>query len=73
MTIELALGGLSYSMFCALLSLLIVGLSMLIGTAMVYLFIKSLSYILKLMKGGVENLKETAKELTKATTTNYTI
>jgi len=69
MTIETALSGLSYSMFCALLSLLIIGLSLLLGTAMVYVFIKVLGVFLKAMKGGVDNLKESAKALTQTVTT----
>ena len=73
MTIELALSGLTYSMFCALLSLLIVGLSLLLSTVMIYGFIKVLSFLLRATKGGVDNLKETAKALTQSATTNYNI
>jgi len=69
MTIELALSGLSYSMFCALLSLLVVGLGLLLSTVMIFAFIKALSYMLKAMKGGVNDLKETVKEMSDASTT----
>jgi hypothetical protein len=67
MTIENALSGLSYSMFCALTSLLIIGLSIITGTAMIYGFIKALNYLLRAMKGGVNSLKESAKALTYST------
>lgn len=70
MTIEIALSGLSYSMFCALVSLLIVGLSLILATAMVYVFIKALVFLLKATKGGVDDLKETAKALSQTVTTN---
>jgi len=63
MTIEQAISGLSYSMFCALTSLFIIGLSILTSTAMIYGFIKALIFLLKAMKGGVDSLKETAKAL----------
>jgi hypothetical protein len=73
MTIENAISGLSYSMFCALASLLIVGISIILSTAMIYGFIKALNFLLKATKGGVDNLKETAKALTQSATTNYNI
>jgi ABC-type proline/glycine betaine transport system permease subunit len=63
MTIEIALSGLTYSMFCALLSLLIVGISLILSIAMIYVFIKALVFLLKATKGGVDNLKESVKEL----------
>jgi len=63
MTIENAISGLSYSMFCALTSLFIIGLSILTSTAMIFGFIKALDYLLKAMKGGVSSLKESAKEM----------
>ena len=69
MTIELALSGLTYSMFCALLSLLIVGISLILGIAMIYGFIKALVFLLKATKGGVDNLKESVKALSQASTT----
>jgi hypothetical protein len=69
MTIETALSGLCYSMFCSLVSLLIIGISLIIGVAMVYAIIKALVFILKIMKGGVENLKETVKALSQTATT----
>ena len=69
MTIESALSGLGYSMVCALISLLIVGLSLISGTAMIYGFIKVLVLLLKIMKGGVSNLKESVKELSQTVTT----
>ena len=61
MTIEQSLSGLTYSIFCTLATLLFIGLSIITGTAMVLGFIKSLSMLLKTMKGGMNNLKETAK------------
>jgi len=70
MTIEVALSGLTYSMFCALITLLLTGLSLLLATAMIYGFIKALVFLLGIMKGGVDNLKETAKALSLTVTTN---
>jgi hypothetical protein len=70
MTIEIALSGLSYSMFCVLGSLFIIGVSLLIATAMIYGFIKVFGILLKAMKGGMDSLKDTAKALSQTVTTN---
>jgi uncharacterized membrane protein len=69
MTIETALSGLTYSMICTLFSFLIVGISIISSTAMIYIFIKALVYLLKATKGGVDNLKESVKALSQTVTT----
>lgn len=69
MTIEMALSGLTYSMVCALLSLFVVGISLIASTAMIYGLVKTLGYIFKATKGGVDNLKESVKELSQTITT----
>jgi|GEM_PF-2540329 len=70
MNIELALSGLSISLACALGTLLLVGLSILLSTIMIYGFIKVLVFLLKATKGGVDDLKETVKALSQTVTTN---
>jgi hypothetical protein len=70
MTIEVALSGLSISLFCALVVLILTGLSLISATAIVYGFIKVLVFLLKVMKGGLTDLKETAKALSQTVTTN---
>ncbi len=69
MTIEQSISGLTYSMFCALISLLIVGVSLILATASVFGFIKSLVYLLRKMKGGVDDLKESVKALSQTVAT----
>jgi hypothetical protein len=67
MTIEIALSGLSYSMFCTLVSIFFICISLILSVAMIYCFIKALSFILKATKGGVDNLKENVKALSQST------
>lgn len=63
MTIELALNGLSMTLFCVLITIFLIGLSLVAGIAMVYVFVKSLSYLIKKMKGGLDELKRESKSL----------
>ena len=63
MTIELALSGLSISLFCAITTLLFVGLSILFCTATIYYFVKGMNYFLTGMKGGFGDLRENVKAL----------
>lgn len=70
MTIEIALSGLTMSLACALITLILVGLSIIASTALIYGFIKVLSLLMKAMKGGIDDLKETAKALSQADVTN---
>jgi hypothetical protein len=53
MTIELAISGLSLSLFCVLVTIFFIGISIVAGTAMIYAFVKALSFLLIKMKGGI--------------------
>ena len=63
MTIELALSGLSLSLFCVVITLLLIGLSITICTAVIFFFVKGMNYMLSRMKGGFEDLKENVKAM----------
>ena len=63
MTIELAVSGLSMTLFCSLITILLIGLSIVIGASMVYGFVRSLTFLIKHMKGGILELRKESKSL----------
>lgn len=63
MTIEVALSGLSMALFCVIGTLLLVGLSIMLYTGMIFFFIKGMNWLLSRMKGGFEDLKENVKAM----------
>lgn len=70
MTIELALSGLSMSMFCTLITLLLIGVGLIFSAGMICGFIKALVFLLKVMKGGMDDLKESIRAMSPKITTN---
>lgn len=70
MIIEEALSGLSMSLFYALVTLFLTGLGLVIATAILYGLIKTLTLLIRSMKGGVDDLIETAKAIITNSNTN---
>lgn len=63
MTIELALSALAQFIFYALAGIFIIGLGLVLGMVIIYWLIKALIYMLKITKGGIEDLKKTVKAI----------
>ncbi len=51
MTIETALGGLSMALFCTITTMIIVGMGIFIGAAIVYYFVKAMDWLDSKMGG----------------------
>lgn len=70
MTIEFALSGLSMSLFCTLITLLLIGVGLIFSAGMICGFLKTLVFLLKVMKGGMDDLKESIKAMSPTIKTN---